>query len=53
MQFGYFTLTDASLAYETGRRNPQQFLCEVLDKAVLDRALGCAGPPGGHYVRGV
>jgi hypothetical protein len=52
MQFGYFTLTATSPTYETGCRNPQQFLREVLDEAVLDKALGCAGPPGGHHARG-
>ncbi len=40
MQFGYFTLTDTPPAYGTGRRNPQQFLREVLDEALLAEALG-------------
>ena len=31
MQFGYFILTDTPPAYGTGRRNPQPFLCEVLE----------------------
>jgi alkanesulfonate monooxygenase SsuD/methylene tetrahydromethanopterin reductase-like flavin-dependent oxidoreductase (luciferase family) len=40
MQFGYFTLTDTPPAYGTGRRNPQQFLREVLAEALLAEALG-------------
>ena len=40
MQFGYFTLTDTPPAYGTGRRNPQQFLREVLAEALLVEALG-------------
>src|SRR5262249_50377815 len=40
MQFGYFTLTDTPPAYGTERRNPQQFLREVLDEALLAEALG-------------
>jgi len=40
MQFGYFTLTDTPPAYGTGRRNPQQFLREVLHEALLAEELG-------------
>ena len=40
MQFGYFTLTDTPPAYGTGRRNPQQFVREVLHEALLAEELG-------------
>src|SRR5213592_3465721 len=40
MHFGYFTLTDTPPAYGAGRRNPQQFLREVLQEALLAEELG-------------
>ena len=40
MQFGYFTLTDTPPAYGAARRNPQQFLREVLQEALLAEELG-------------
>jgi alkanesulfonate monooxygenase SsuD/methylene tetrahydromethanopterin reductase-like flavin-dependent oxidoreductase (luciferase family) len=40
MRFGYFTLTDNPLGYGERRRDPNQFLREVLDEAVLAEELG-------------
>src|SRR5918912_149423 len=40
MQFGYFTLTDTPPAYGAARRNPQQFLLDVLSDG---RAIFSAG----------
>src|SRR5438132_13611572 len=51
MQFGYFTLTDTPPAYGAGRRNPQQFLREVLQETLLDEELGfnSAWVPEHHF----
>ncbi len=51
MQFGYFTLTDTPPAYGAGRRNPQQFLREVLQETLLAEALGfnSAWVPEHHF----
>lgn len=42
MQLGYFTLTDNPPSYGSDRRDPNQFLREVLDEGVLAEELGFA-----------
>jgi alkanesulfonate monooxygenase SsuD/methylene tetrahydromethanopterin reductase-like flavin-dependent oxidoreductase (luciferase family) len=40
MKFGYFTLTDNPVGYGSARRDPNQFLREVMEEAVLAEELG-------------
>ncbi|HZP25433.1 MAG TPA: LLM class flavin-dependent oxidoreductase [Dehalococcoidia bacterium] len=40
MRLGYFTLTDNTAAYEEKRRDPNQFLLEVMEEAQLADELG-------------
>ena len=40
MKFGYFTLTDNSPSYGAARRDPNQFLLEVVEECVEAEAMG-------------
>jgi alkanesulfonate monooxygenase SsuD/methylene tetrahydromethanopterin reductase-like flavin-dependent oxidoreductase (luciferase family) len=40
MKFGYFTLSDNPPAYEPNRRDPNQFLREILDECLAAEDLG-------------
>src|SRR5919108_2937550 len=40
MRFGYFTLTDNPPAYGARRRDPNRFLLDVLEEALLAEELG-------------
>ena len=40
MKFGYFTLTDNPPAYGAARRDPNQFLREVLEECRVAEELG-------------
>ncbi len=51
MKFGYFTLTDNPPAYGVNRRDPNQFLCEVLRECQVAEELGynSAWVPEHHF----
>jgi alkanesulfonate monooxygenase SsuD/methylene tetrahydromethanopterin reductase-like flavin-dependent oxidoreductase (luciferase family) len=51
MKFGYFTLTDNPPAYGQDRRDPNQFLCEVLEECRVAEELGynSAWVPEHHF----
>ncbi len=40
MKFGYFTLTDNPPAYGAGRRDPQQFIRDVVEECVEAESMG-------------
>jgi alkanesulfonate monooxygenase SsuD/methylene tetrahydromethanopterin reductase-like flavin-dependent oxidoreductase (luciferase family) len=51
MKFGYFTLTDNPPAYGAARRNPNQFLSEVLEECLAAEEMGyhSAWAPEHHF----
>jgi alkanesulfonate monooxygenase SsuD/methylene tetrahydromethanopterin reductase-like flavin-dependent oxidoreductase (luciferase family) len=53
MKFGYFTLTDNPPAYGPGRRDPNQFLLDVVEECIEAESMGyhSAWVPEHHFGR--